>query len=93
MSFAASSLGDDVLTNEQSKLDADAGKPDALSANFIARCNVMKARQRRRCIPDPLSITVSARSAGSQPNEIVEAPESRALAMISVRIVSSTAPG
>ena len=42
---AASSLGDNVLTNEQSKLDADAGKPDALSADFIARCNVMKARQ------------------------------------------------
>jgi hypothetical protein len=51
------------------------------------------AARSRRCMPEPLSIIVNVRSAESQANEMIEAPESSAFAMISVRIVSSIAPG
>jgi hypothetical protein len=44
-------------------------------------------------MPLPLSTSVTAGTVGSVVSVIVSAPESRALAMSSVRIVSSAEPG
>ena len=93
MSFAAARLGQDLLGNQQTKLDADPGESNPLTANFAAGGDIMEAGEVAPLHPEPLSSAVNDACAGSAVNEIALAPESRLFATISVRTVSSAEPG
>src|SRR5712691_1681970 len=88
--LAPHSLGHHVGADEQRDLDTNTSEADAGAADLRARRDVVVARQR---MPTPSSTMVRAGAVGSVVIVMAAAPESRALATISVRTVSSVDAG
>jgi hypothetical protein len=90
----AAALGDDLLAHEEPELDADAGEADAVAARLRARGHVVIARQLATSHARAVVDGREGRGRGvGREMDVARAPESSALATISVRIVSSSAPG
>jgi hypothetical protein len=65
MVFAALGFRQYFVANEESQFDTDACETDALTADLGARRDIWKRASSRRCIPEPLSMTVNVYCAGS----------------------------